>query len=105
MKWWRSYQAVNSIFAQKLMDLCCDFRSRDGGVHQPTVWVHGYHMMLFPQYLQVLFMEHVLGRSEKTNLIDLYADSGPILSNGERMRKLADQLATVDKTASYHYTR
>jgi len=42
-RWWQSYQKVNRIIADAVLDLV-----QEGD----TVWVHDYHLMLLPSYLR-----------------------------------------------------
>jgi len=42
-RWWQSYQKVNRIFADAVLDLVQG---------DDTVWVHDYHLMLLPSYLR-----------------------------------------------------
>jgi trehalose 6-phosphate synthase/phosphatase len=41
-EWWEAYQTVNQLLAARVGELCS---SKD------TVWVHDYHLLLFPSYL------------------------------------------------------
>jgi len=42
-RWWQSYQKVNRIIADAVLDLVQE---------DDTVWVHDYHLMLLPSYLR-----------------------------------------------------
>ena len=42
-KWWQTYQEVNRLFADTVLDL-----AREGD----TIWVHDYHLLLLPSYLR-----------------------------------------------------
>lgn len=41
-KWWDAYQAVNLLLASRVGELCGE---------KDIVWVHDYHLLLFPSYL------------------------------------------------------
>ncbi|TDH72885.1 hypothetical protein CCR75_009457 [Bremia lactucae] len=41
-EWWDAYQTVNRVLANRVGKLCKD---------NDTVWVHDYHLLLFPSYL------------------------------------------------------
>lgn len=41
-KWWEAYQQVNQLLATCVGELCAK---------NDTVWVHDYHLLLFPSYL------------------------------------------------------
>lgn len=40
--WWHAYQTVNRLLAERVAELCKE---------NDTVWVHDYHLLLFPSYL------------------------------------------------------
>lgn len=42
-KWWDAYQQVNQLLADCVGSLCRDAKD--------TVWVHDYHLLLFPSYV------------------------------------------------------
>jgi trehalose 6-phosphate synthase/phosphatase len=42
-KWWQTYQKINRLFADKVLDLA---REND------TIWIHDYHLLLLPSYLR-----------------------------------------------------
>ncbi|RLN57900.1 hypothetical protein BBJ29_005376 [Phytophthora kernoviae] len=41
-EWWDAYQTVNKLLATRVGELCGE---------NDTVWVHDYHLLLFPSYL------------------------------------------------------
>ncbi|KAI9998641.1 hypothetical protein PInf_003223 [Phytophthora infestans] len=41
-EWWEAYQTVNRLLAERVGELCKE---------NDTVWVHDYHLLLFPSYL------------------------------------------------------
>ncbi|CAH0485283.1 unnamed protein product [Peronospora farinosa] len=41
-EWWEAYQTVNRLLADRVGELCKE---------NDTVWVHDYHLLLFPSYL------------------------------------------------------
>ncbi|CEG43722.1 trehalose-phosphatase [Plasmopara halstedii] len=41
-EWWDAYQEVNRLLAKRVGELCKE---------NDTVWVHDYHLLLFPSYL------------------------------------------------------
>ncbi|RLN91911.1 hypothetical protein BBJ28_00012252 [Nothophytophthora sp. Chile5] len=41
-EWWDAYQTVNQVLATRVGELCGE---------NDTVWVHDYHLLLFPSYL------------------------------------------------------
>ncbi|CAH0514041.1 unnamed protein product [Peronospora belbahrii] len=41
-EWWDAYQTVNRLLANRVSELCKE---------NDTVWVHDYHLLLFPSYL------------------------------------------------------
>lgn len=41
-EWWDAYQKVNELLAKRVGELCKE---------NDTVWVHDYHLLLFPSYL------------------------------------------------------
>ncbi|KAG1692802.1 hypothetical protein DVH05_024417 [Phytophthora capsici] len=41
-EWWEAYQKVNKLIADRVGELCKE---------NDTVWVHDYHLLLFPSYL------------------------------------------------------
>jgi len=42
-RWWQTYQKVNRIFAEAVLDLAQE---------ADTIWVHDYHLLLLPSYLR-----------------------------------------------------
>jgi trehalose 6-phosphate synthase/phosphatase len=52
-KWWDAYQEVNLLLAQCVGNLC---KGND------TIWVHDYHLLLFPSYVEQLCKERGTGR-------------------------------------------
>uniref|UniRef100_A0AAV1U1R5 CBM20 domain-containing protein n=1 Tax=Peronospora matthiolae TaxID=2874970 RepID=A0AAV1U1R5_9STRA len=41
-EWWDAYQTVNGLLANRVSEMCKE---------NDTVWVHDYHLLLFPSYL------------------------------------------------------
>ncbi|KAF1334037.1 Trehalose-phosphatase, partial [Globisporangium splendens] len=52
-KWWSAYKQVNSLLAKCVGDMCGK---------NDTVWVHDYHLLLFPSYLASLCKEKAMKR-------------------------------------------
>jgi hypothetical protein len=68
-RWFRAYVKVNEAFADTLLSLST--ASLLATKNPPTLWVHGYHLMLVPRLIQEQMMFNIIlhnGKSVNSNL-------------------------------------
>lgn len=86
-EWWDAYQSVNNLLAARVGELCTG---------KDTVWVHDYHLLLFPSYLANIAAERQIRRPKMVFFLHVPFPTSEIFREMSHGTQLLEGVLAVD---------